>query len=377
MILSHKIELVTTCKQRDHFMRCCGTARFVWNHALAAWNAAYASGEKPTGYGLKKAFNQTKYELYPWLKDVHRDCHSQPFANLQRAFNSFFKGVAKRPKFKKRGKCRDSFAVANDKFRVDGETVVLPKIGRVRMTEPLRFNGKVMGAVVSRTGDRWFIAIQVDVGDYRKDRSSDNATGIDLGIKTAITLADGEKLHSPRPLKKYKAKLKRVSRRVSRRVKGSKNRSKAVKVLARVHAKVARIRNDWLHKITTTICKNHAMVVIEDLNVSGMLANRKLAPAICDMGWFEFRRQLDYKSAIYGTKIVIADRWFPSSKRCSACGSIKQDLTLRERSYECNSCGLIIDRDLNAAMNLRTVGLTGIAHGSFDNPLRSHSERAE
>lgn len=377
MILSHKIELDTTCKQRAYFARCCGTARFVWNRALATWNELYATGEKPNGMALKRQFNAKKYEIFPWLRDVHRDCHSQPFSNLQRAFVAFFKGIAKRPTFKKRGKCRDSFYLANDVFRLDAEAVVFPKIGRVRLTESLRFTGKIMGAVVSRTADRWFIAIQVDVGDYSKPRLGNEVVGVDLGIKVAATLSTGEQIHSPRPLKTQKAKLRRAARKVSRRQKGSKNRRKAIQALAKIHAKIAHVRNDWSHKLTTQLCKNHAMLVIEDLAVSGMLKNRNIAPAISDMNWSEIRRQLLYKSAIYGTKMVVVDRWFPSSKTCSGCNHVKRDLKLSDRTYECDSCGLLIDRDKNAAINLRTAGLAGIACGSFDNPTGSDSGRTE
>ena len=377
MILSHKIELDTTHKQREYFARCCGTARFVWNRALSMWSEHYEAGDNPSGMSLMRVFNQDKYELYPWLKGVHRDCHSQPFANLQKAFVAFFNKTSKRPTFKKKGKCRDSFYVANDKFRVEGESVVLPKIGRVRLTESLRFTGKIMSAVVSRTADRWFISIQVDIGEYSNPRVGDGVVGVDLGLKTAVTLSTGEQIHSPRPLKAQKARLRRAQRKVSRRVKGSKNRAKATKAVARIHAKIANIRNDWLHKATTRLVRENQTVVVEDLAVQNMQKNRRLSPSICDMGWFEFRRQLSYKSGIYRTNIVVADRWYPSSKTCSSCGWIDKSLTMKDRTYECDSCGLSLDRDVNAAINLRTLGLSGIACGSFDNPNGRNSSGAE
>src|SRR3972149_4378073 len=155
MILAHKIQLDPTVKQAIYFSRSCGTARFVWNWALAEWNKQYGEGKKPNANMLKKHFNQAKYIDYPWMKEIHRDAHSQPFSNLNLAFNRFFKKKGKHPKFKKKGK-RDSFYVANDKFRVDKERIRLPKIGWVRLTEPLRFNGKINYAVVSRKADRWF-----------------------------------------------------------------------------------------------------------------------------------------------------------------------------------------------------------------------------
>ena len=372
MILAHKIELDATFRQRRYFASAAGCARLVWNQALAEWDRQYQAGDKPSGMKLKKQFNATKYEKYPWMKTIHRDAHSQPFVNLEKAFKSWFKGISKRPTFKKKGKCRDSFYIANDKFRVEGESVVLPKIGRVRLTERLRFTGKIMGAVISRISDRWFISIQVDVGDYRKARLNDDLIGVDLGIKVAATLSTGEQLQGPKPLKAQLKRLARANRELSRRQKGSSNRRKTKLRLSKIHARISSIRKDWIHKLTTNLCRKNQTVVIENLSVKGMLKNRKLARSISDMGFGEFSRQLQYKSAIYSTNLVIADRWFPSSKTCSGCGVIKEDLKLRDRTYECDSCGLSIDRDLNAAINLRALGLRDHAHGRLDNLKQSN-----
>ena len=363
MILSHKIELDTTYKQRNYFARCCGTARFVWNRALAAWNDQYAAGEKPSGMALKRVFNEDKYELFPWMKDIHRDCHSQPFANLQKAFVAFFKGTANRPKFKCKGKCRDSFYLANDTFRVDGEVVVLPKIGRVRLKEALRFVGKIMGAVVSRTADSWFISIQVEVGDFRKPRTGDDAVGVDLGITTTVTVSNGQEFAGPRSLKANLEKLRRLSRQHSRKQKGSNNRRKSAMRLARLHARIANIRQDFHHKTTTKLARENQAVYFEDLAVGNMLKNRKLARAISDAGWHEVRRMAEYKARIYGGVFAKISRWFPSSKKCRVCGETKATLKLSERTFRCESCGHTEGRDLNAAHNIRTAGLAGIACG--------------
>jgi len=380
VILSHRIELDVTHKQREYFVQACGTARLVWNLALAEWDRQYAAGEKPNGMNLRKQFNQTKYQRFPWLKKIHRDAHSQPFTNLQKAFVAFFKGVAKRPNFKKKGKSKDSFYVANDKIRVDGKSVILTMVGRVRTTESLRFDGRIMSAVVSRTADRWFISIQVDVGDYARQRTGDAVVGVDLGVKVAATLSTGEQLQGPKPLKMALGKLARANRELSRRKSGSKNRHKTKMKLAKLHARASRIRKDWLNKLTTRLCRENQAVAIESLNVAGMVKNRRLARAISDIGFGEFSRQMQYKSQIYGCQLIVADRWFPSSKTCSCCGSIKADLALKDRVYQCAACGLRIDRDVNAAINLRTLGLRGIACGSFDNPGESNfavTERVE
>ena len=168
MHLTHKIALCPTPEQADYFRRACGTARFVWNWALAEWNKLYKAGHKPSAMALKKQFNAIKYIKYPWIQEIHRDAHAQPFAHLAKAWNRFFADMkagkpAHEPKFKKKGRCRDSFYVANDKFSLNGNTIRLPKIGKVKMTERLRFSGKILGATVSRTADRWFVAIHVDV----------------------------------------------------------------------------------------------------------------------------------------------------------------------------------------------------------------------
>lgn len=368
MILAHKIELDTTYAQRSYFASAAGCARFVWNQALAEWDRQYQSGEKPSGMKLKKEFNATKYDRFPWMLDVHRDAHAAPFANLDKAFRAFFKGISARPTFKKKGKSRDSFAVANDRFRVDGETVILPKIGRVRMTEALRFEGKIMGAVVSRTAGRWFIAIQVDVGEYKKPRCSDGSVGVDLGVKVAVTLSTGEQIQGQKPLKAALKKLARTNRELSRRQKGSKNRQKTKAKLAKIHYRIASMRKDWIHKVTTRLCHENQMVAIESLNVAGMVKNRRLARSISDIGFGEFSRQMEYKATIYGTELVIADRWYPSSKTCSTCGHVKANLTLKDRIYNCKACGSSIDRDLNAALNLRALGLREHAHGRLNNP---------
>lgn len=366
MILSHRIEIDTTFKQRRYFTQAVGCARFVWNQALAEWNRQYEAGGKPSGMQLKKEFNAAKYELYPWMKDVHRDAHAAPFANLDKAFRSFFKGISKRPTFKKKGKCRDSFAVANDQFRMDGNRVRLPRIGWVNLRESLRFTGKIMGAVVSRTADRWFISIQVDVGDYSKQRVGDEIVGVDLGITTAATLSTGEKIAGPRPLKAAQKKLRRLQRSFARKQKGSNRREKLKLAIAKLHARIKNIRNDFIHKLTYRLCKNHAAIGIENLNAAGMVKNRKLAKHVSDVAFGEFGRQMSYKSLIFGNRLEVADRWYPSSKTCNSCGEIKEKLSLSHRSFRCEGCGNVADRDVNAAKNLESlcaVGLTAPARG--------------
>ncbi len=355
MNLTHKIALDPTCKQRRYFARAAGTARFVWNWALDEWNLQYEAGEKPTANNLKKQFNAAYPSLYPWVGDVHRDCHSQPFADLQAAFSNFFAGRADRPSFKKKGRTRASFYVANDKFTVTGKSVRLPVIGNVRLREPLRFTGKINSARVVEEAGRWFLCVSVDVGEMTRDRTGDGVVGVDIGVKALATISTGEQFDNPRPLRKAQERLRRANRKLHRRGKGSRNRNKQRRVVAKIHQRIKNIRQDGLNKLTTGLAKNHGAVVIENLNVAGMVKNHRLAQAISDASFGLFRTMLTYKSALYGTLIVVADRFFPSSKTCSSCGLVKDVLSLGERIFRC-PCGLVIDRDLNAALNLRKLG---------------------
>jgi putative transposase len=391
MQLTHKIALCPTPEQVDYFKRACGTARRVWNWALNEWNKQYASGGKPNAMALKKQFNAIKYtdpqwldeNGRPWLRDIHRDAHAQPFAHLAKAWARFFADLkagkqAHAPRFKKKGRCRDSFYVANDKFRLDGKTIRLPKIGEVAMTEALRFEGKILGATVSRTADRWFVAVQVEVPDtqfYRR-RTSHEVNGVDLGVKAAVTLSNGEVIEAPKPLKAALRRLEIRSRRLSRKLEAAKeaaglgrrtylpkgtplsvsnNRQKSVATLARLPARLANLRADFTHKLTTRLCRENQALGIEDLNVKGMLANEKLARAISDIGFGKFRSQIEYKATRYRTRLMIADRWYPSSRLCSVCGWKNEALTLRDREWSCGRCGAHHDRDLNAALNLKRL----------------------
>jgi putative transposase len=410
MQLTHKIALCPTPEQVDYFKRACGTARRVWNWALHEWNRQYAAGGRPNAMALKKQFNAIKYtdpqwldeNGQPWIKTVHRDAHAQPFKHLERAWSRFFAEVkagariapndkaqcralrqqgvrlAYPPTFKKKGRCRDSFYVANDKFSLSGKTVRLPKIGEVAMTEELRFAGKILGATVSRTADRWFVAIQVEVPDaqfYRR-RTSHEVNGVDLGLKAAATISNGKVIEAPKPLKAALRRLKIRSRCLSRKLQSAKeaagwgrraclpkgtrlpvsnNRRKSAATLARLHARIANLRADFTHKLTTRLCRENQALVIEDLNVEGMLANEKLARAISDVGFGMLRSQLEYKARRYGTHLIIADRWYPSSRLCSVCGWKNEALTLRDREWVCAECGAHHDRDLNAALNLKRL----------------------
>jgi putative transposase len=378
--LAHKIRLDPTPDQIRYFKQAAGTARFVWNWALAEWNRQYAAGQKPQAAALKKQFNAIKYQQFPWLRHIHRDAHAQPFADLAKAWHHFFTGQNERPVFKKKGKSSESFYVANDKFRIGHKRVTLPKIGWVRLRESLRFSGNILGARVVREADQWFLAVQVSVPDsaYYRDRTGHGVEGVDVGVKTFATLSTGEKIPGPQAHRRALRRLKIRQRRLSRKMQAAKvsmgfmpqdplpkgtqlprsrNWAKAKIALARTHLRVANIRQDFLHKTSTRLCRENQAIGIETLSVKEMMANHHLARAVADQGFGKFFEMLKYKADRYGTQLVEADRWFPSSKLCSTpgCRYLYKDLPLTERYWTCPACGVTHDRDHNAAKNLKRL----------------------
>lgn len=235
----------------------------------------------------------------------------------------------------------------------------LPKIGKVRTYEKL-VPYKPSKITVSRIADDWFVSYTFEV-DVEPTPKLLRSVGIDLGIKTLATLSTGRTVLGANSYKRAQTGLKRLQRSLSRKVKGSKNRDKARRKVAKLHARIANIRKDTLHKLTTMICQNHEIIGIEDLNVSGMMANHKLAKSIADMGFYEFKRQLTYKAEKFGCKLVLVDRWFPSSKTCNNCKTVKEDLALSDRIFACDCCGHVVDRDFNASINIEQEALRLVA----------------
>ncbi|WP_300049563.1 RNA-guided endonuclease TnpB family protein [Malikia sp.] len=267
--------------------------------------------------------------------------------------------------------------MSNDQFSLDGSRTRIPNLGWVRMRESLRFAGKILSATVSRVADRWLVSITVDTQDDShlpqaenepqdenqvkgESRRSQNqgAVGVDLGISALATLSTGEVIPGPKPHKALLGHLQRLSRGLSRKQKGSANRKKAKARLAKLHARITNIRSDALHQLTTDLTRRFHTIGIEDLNVRGMIKNRRLARSVADMGFFEFRRQLTYKSAMRGGQVIVADRWYPSSKTCSGCGHKLDELPLSVRDWTCPACGAVHDRDVNAAINLRNLAVS-------------------
>ena len=394
-----------------------------WNSQYKDWKAAEDEAKKngtinhlskPKEYELRKQFNEIKGEQYPFVKEITKCAVQQSIKDLGVAFVRFFKKTSNYPQFHKKGR-HDSFYMDNSVFQVVGKRIYIPKLGWVKMRENLRFYGKIMSATVSRVADSWFVSIQVDVPfsslPIAQKLCSENqaassecvsgelgegvatptplhyeakqlkVVGIDLGVKTMATLFDDKpsKIDAPKPLKRLLTKLKRLQRKLSRQGKKysmenyidangemrkirkySNNYMKTKMKLARLHAKIRNIRQDFLHKLTTRLVKEFDVICIEDLNVKGMMANHKLARAIMDLGFYEFKRQLLYKAQMWQRIVVIADRWYPSSKTCSHCGEKLKSLELSDRDWQCEHCHTMHDRDVNAAMNLRKLYFTGI-----------------
>lgn len=368
VILAHKIELKLNNKQRTYCQKASGTARFAYNWALGQWKEQYTlwqadtSQEKPSKAKLNKYLNAIKYQEFPWMLEVTKCAPQQALNQLESAYQKFFKGIAKYPQFKKKGKSIDSFTIDNSAFKigkntkegVDQQRILIPKLGWIKMRQEVRFKGKVLWATVSRTAQRWYVSISVELDDlsHLKPAESQGLVGVDLGLTALASLSSGQKCYSSKPLGQYLKKLQYLSRQLSKKVVGSSNRQKAKIKLAKLHARIKYIRMDVLHQLTSMLVSRFDIICIEDLNVKGLMKNHHLARNISDVGWYEFRRQLEYKSNLRQRQLIIADRFYPSSQVCSSCGYRSSKKPLNVRYWQCEQCSTEHDRDINAAKNL-------------------------
>jgi putative transposase len=361
-----KTELDLNNVQTTACIRHAGAARFTYNWGLARKQAAYRAGEKtPTAIDLQRELVRQKKGKLAWLYDVSKCAPEEALRNLDVAFDNFFRKC----RLKKEGKWNQAVGFPRFKskklgvgsFRLRGiikvfdRHIQLPRLGKLRLKERgyLPTTGtKILSATVSEQAGHWFVSLQVEMDMPDPVPGHKPTAGVDLGITALATVSDGTVVSNPRALKRNLRKIKRLQRTVSRKVKGSANRRKAVKQLAQANQRVVNIRQNALHQATTALAKTKSVVGVEDLAVSRMLKNHSLAGAIADAGLREFRRQLEYKAAWYGSRVVAANRFFPSSKMCSQCQHIKDKLSLSERTFECEICGFTCDRDLNAARNL-------------------------
>lgn len=373
VVRGYKTELDLNNEQRTACLKHAGCARFAYNFGLARSQEAYrTTGKRPSAMELHKELNALKPTAYPWMYDVSKCAPQEALRDLEQAYKHFYRklklkgqgkfhGKVGFPKVKKRSKEIGSFRLTG-RVKVFSDAIQLPRLGRLRLHEHgyLPTDAKILSATVSEQAGRWLVSIQVEEEQEKPVPTAPTAIGVDLGVKTLATLSDGTTFTNPRAAKQAQKKLRRLERQKARRKKGSKNRAKTCKKIAKTHARIAFIRKDTAHKLTSYLVKNHALVAIEDLCVAGMLKNHKLASAISDSDFGEIRRQLEYKAQWHGTHLVIIDRFYPSSKTCSVCGHVKPDLNLSERVFVCENCGKVLDRDLNAARNIRNVAVSSI-----------------
>ena len=353
-----------------------GGARFAFNAGLAHVKEALDAGDKPEWslYSLRKWWNSNKDTLAVdadgviWWAENSKEAYSSGLEALAKGLSNWVKsrkGVRKGrrmgfPRFKAKDRATPRFAYTTGRFGlIDGDpkALKLPRIGRVHCMENVaeRVDGaRVLRMTVSRRAGRWYAALTVEREEpaAAKETPRGGAVGIDLGIKTLATLSDGTIIENPRCLATSERRLKKAQKVLSRKTTGSKRRAKA----ARLHAHVANQRQDAIHKATTWLANTYSEICIEDLNAAGMVKNHHLAKAVSDAAFGEFRRQLEYKTAKTGARLHVVDRWFASSKTCSNCGRVKAKLSLNERVYRCDGCGLVMDRDLNAAVNIKVAG---------------------
>ena len=355
-----------------------GAARFAYNAGLAHVKEALENGEPAdwSHYGLRRWWNANKDELavnrdtgIVWWDKNSKESYSGGLRSMAQGLSNWSqsrkgKRKGKRvgfPKFKsKNTTMRFAYSTGFTAPKAsDPYGLKLPRIGRVHRTENVykRVDGAhLIRITVSRRAGRWYASLTVGREPTANPAPRGGVVGVDLGVKNLATLSDGTVIENPRPLKKSERKLKRAQQVLSRKVKGSNRRERARAKVARLHAHVANQRLDAMHKLTTRLAETFSDISIEDLHVAGMVKNHHLAKSIMDAAFGEFRRQLEYKTARTGARLHVVDRWYRSSKTCSGCGRVKAKLSLSERTYRCDSCGLVLDRDLNAAINIQVAG---------------------
>ena len=386
-----KVALDPTPSQERRLLSHAGAARFAYNAMLAHIKAALDVGEKPewSFWSIRKRWNADKDTLAVgedgviWWAENSKEAYSSGIEALAKGLSNWVKSrkgdrKGRRvgfPKFKSKSKTTPRFAYTAGGFGLiegDPKTLRLPKNGRVHRMENVANrvgDGRVLRMTISQHAGRWHASLTVERDDTSVTRKAPKggAVGVDLGVKTLATLSDGTIIENPRYLRKSEQKLKQAQQALSRKTKGSNRRAKAKVKVACIHARVANQRLDGLHKLTTRLARKYSDISIEDLHVAGMVKNHNLAKHIADAAFGEFRRQLEYKTARTGARLHVVDRWYRSSKTCSGCGGVKAKLSLSERTYTREGCGLSMDRDLNAAINIKVAG-------SAPETLNAHGE---
>lgn len=365
MLKGYKYKLMPNLEQREILSKYFGCVRFVYNWGLEKKINTHKECGKSISYvKLSSEFTLLKQQKeFEWLSECPRDTLQQSLRNLDRAFSNFFKKNAKYPKFKTKKHSRDSVKFTKSvHFDFINWTVKLPNIGKIDLCKNRTFNqetNKIVNCTVSKDscGTYWCAVVIDDLQEMpsKAEISKDSSVGIDLGIKDYATLSDGRKFSNPKHLENAKKRLAHLQKVLARKENGSKNYEKMRIKVAKCHRKIANKRNDSLHNLSSYLVNNYKTICLEDLNVKGMLQNHHLARAIQDASWYEFTRQLQYKSDWNGDNVIYIGRFEPSSKTCSVCGYKKEDLKLSDRSWVCPNCGTKHDRDVNAAINIKEM----------------------
>ena len=379
VIQAYRFALDATPRQRRALASHCGAARFAHNWGLdlvkqrLEQRRADPIVQVPwTLSQLRLEWNRAKHQVAPWWADNSKEAYNSGLDGLARALKNWSdsrRGCRKGqsvgfPRFKKKDRSRDAcrFTTGAIKVLPDRKHVQLPRIGILKTHESTRKvarrleqgTARILAATTSRQADRWYVSFTVEVErTVSPCNGRTSVAGVDVGIRHLAVLSTGATtIPNPRALEGSLRTLRRVGRELARRKAGSRRRYRTRCRLAKIHGRAVNLRRDAMHKLTTNLAREHGVVVVEDLNMAGMVRNRRLARALADAGLAELRRQLGYKTTWYGSRLVVADRFYPSSKTCSACGWVKAKLALAERTFTCEACGLQIDRDLNAARNL-------------------------
>lgn len=358
ILRAYKFRIYPDAEQKDNLARTFGSSRYVFNWALNLKDQSYKEGVKLNAGQISAALTQLKKtEEFSWLNEVSSVCLQQSLINLDVAYKNFFKGQAKHPNFKKRTNKQSARYVSSAFTFKDGKLKLAKHKKHLKMKVSRIITGEVSSVTMSKTPDGKYYASLLVKEQYEPKLKTAKQLGVDLGIKDFATFSDGTKVANPKHLLKSLKKMKRLQRQLSRKVKGSNNRDKARIKVASLHSKIANQRSDFLHKLSTQIVNENQVICVEDLAVKEMLQQNKLiAKLASNLGWRNFLTMLEYKSNWNERQFIKVDRWFASSKTCSACGSINQELKLSHRRWVC-SCGAKHDRDHNAAKNILKEGL--------------------